>query len=105
MRRQLLPAIKVTIALLVLCCGIYPTAVWAVGLVAFKHQADGSFVSSNGRVVGSSLIGQNFTDKKGTALPQYFQPRPSAAGSNGYDATASSGSNLGPSSAVLIKTV
>ena len=105
MRRQLLPAIKVTIALLVLCCGIYPTAVWAVGLVAFKHQADGSFISSNGRVVGSSLIGQNFTDKKGNALPQYFQPRPSAAGASGYDATASSGSNLGPSNPVLIKTV
>src|SRR5581483_10274742 len=102
MRRQLLPAVKVMVALLVLCCGVYPTAVWAVGLAAFKHQADGSFVSSNGRVVGSSLIGQNFTDKKGNALPQYFQPRPSAAGAAGYDPTASAASQLGPSDPRLI---
>ena len=64
---------------------VYPLVVWGVGQVAFSHQANGSFVKVNGKVVGSALIGQNFTDKNGNPLPQYFQPRPSAAG-NGYDA-------------------
>jgi K+-transporting ATPase ATPase C chain len=100
LRRQLFTGLKITIALLVLTAAVYPAAVWAVGQVAFKHQADGSFVQSNGKVVGSSLIGQNFTDKDGNPIPKYFQPRPSAAG-NGYDATASGGSNLGPSNTKL----
>jgi K+-transporting ATPase ATPase C chain len=74
-----------------------------VGQVAFNHRANGSFIKSgNGQVVGSSLIGQNFTDRNGNPLPQYFQPRPSSAGSNGYDPTASGGSNLGPSNPNLI---
>ena len=101
LRRQLFTGLLVTISLIVLCCGVYPLAVWAVGRVAFRHQTDGSFVSSNGKVVGSALIGQNFTDKAGNPLPQYFQPRPSAAG-KGYDPTSSGGSNLGPSNPVLI---
>lgn len=100
LRRQLFTALKVTIALLVLTCGGYPAAVWAVGQVAFKHQADGSFVHANGKVVGSSLLGQSFTDKDGNPLARYFQPRPSAAGT-GYDATSSGGSNLGPSNTKL----
>jgi K+-transporting ATPase ATPase C chain len=78
--------------------------VWGVGQVAFNHQANGSFVHASGKVVGSSLIGQNFSDKDGNPLPQYFQPRPSAAG-KGYDATSSGGSNLGPSNPDLLKTV
>jgi len=100
LRRQLFTGLKVTIALLVLTCGVYPAAVWAVGQVAFKHQADGSFVKSDGKVVGSSLIGQNFADKDGKPITIYFQPRPSAAG-NGYDPTASGGSQLGPSNPKL----
>jgi K+-transporting ATPase ATPase C chain len=90
-----------TICLLVLLTGIYPLVVWGVGRVAFPHQTDGSFVTANGKVVGSSLIGQNFLDKSGNPLPQYFQPRPSAAGS-GYDSTASGGSNYGPGNPLLI---
>src|SRR6202011_2599729 len=60
-----------------------------------------SLVKVNGKLVGSALIGQNFSDKQGNALPQYFQPRPSSAGSNGYDPTSSSGSNLGPTNPSL----
>ena len=101
MRRQLLPALLVTICLLVLLSVVYPLAVWAVGQVAFPGQTDGSLVHANGHVVGSALIGQSFTDKNGNPLPRYFQPRPSAAGS-GYDPTASGGSNLGPSNPLLV---
>jgi K+-transporting ATPase ATPase C chain len=100
LRRQLFTGLKVTIALLVLTCGVYPAAVWAVGQVAFKHQASGSLVRSDGKIIGSSLLGQSFADKDGNPIPKYFQPRPSAAG-NGYDATASGGSNLGPSNPKL----
>jgi K+-transporting ATPase ATPase C chain len=100
LRRQLFTGLKMTVVLLVLLCGVYPAAVWAVGQVAFKHKADGSFITSGGQVVGSSLIGQSFSDKAGNPIPKYFQPRPSAAG-NGYDPTASGGSNLGPSSSKL----
>ncbi|MBV9412582.1 MAG: K(+)-transporting ATPase subunit C [Acidimicrobiia bacterium] len=100
LRRQLFTALKVTIALLVLTAVVYPAAVWAVGQVAFTHQANGSFVETSGRIVGSSLIGQNFSDKDGNPIPSYFQPRPSAAG-KGYDPTASGGSNLGPSNTKL----
>jgi K+-transporting ATPase ATPase C chain len=100
LRRQLFTALKVTVALLVLTCGVYPATVWAVGRVAFKHQADGSFVTANSKVVGSALIGQSFSDKDGNPLPKYFQPRPSAAG-DGYDPTSSGGSQLGPSNPKL----
>jgi K+-transporting ATPase ATPase C chain len=102
MRRQLFTGLRVTIALIALLAVAYPLAVWGVGRVAFKSQADGSFTRVNGKVVGSVLIGQNFTDNNGNALAQYFQPRPSAAGANGYDPTASGGSNLGPSSDKLL---
>ncbi|MDQ1401324.1 MAG: potassium-transporting ATPase KdpC subunit [Acidimicrobiaceae bacterium] len=95
-RRQLATGLLVTASLLVLLCGVFPLAVWAVGQVAFKHQANGSLVTVKGKTVGSSLIGQNFADGAGNALPQFFQPRPSSAGATGYDASASSGSNLGP---------
>ena len=74
---------------------VYPAGVTVVAHLAFRDQADGSLVVSNGRVIGSRLIGQNFT------RPEYVHPRPSAAGS-GYDATASGGTNLGPTSAKLI---
>jgi K+-transporting ATPase ATPase C chain len=101
-RRQLVPALRVTVALLVLTCGVYPVVVWAVGRIGFVHRTDGSFVKVHGKVVGSSLIGQNFTDKDGNPLARYFQPRPSAAGSSGYDPTSSGGTNYGPSSPKLI---
>jgi K+-transporting ATPase ATPase C chain len=101
MRRQLLTGLLVTITLIVVTSVAYPLAVWGVGRVAFGHQSDGSFVRAGGKVVGSALLGQNFSDKAGNPLPQYFQPRPSAAGT-GYDSTASSGSNLGPTNPDLI---
>jgi K+-transporting ATPase ATPase C chain len=82
----------------------YPLVVTGIGQLAFPSQANGSTATSHGKVVGSSLIGQSFTDKKGNALPQWFQSRPSAAG-DGYDGGASSGSNLGPNNADLLKAV
>jgi K+-transporting ATPase ATPase C chain len=104
LRRQLFTALKMTVVLLVLLCGVYPAAVWAVGQAVFRHQADGSFVKANGKVVGSTLIGQRFSDNDGNPIAKYFQPRPSAAG-DGYDPTASGGSQLGPSSPKLWGTV
>jgi K+-transporting ATPase ATPase C chain len=88
-----------TIAMIVVTGILYPLAVTATGRLAFKTQAQGSLVQVNGKVVGSRLLGQNFAD------PQYFQPRPSAAGSDGYDGLASSGSNLGPSNPKLLDEV
>jgi K+-transporting ATPase ATPase C chain len=105
MRRQLVTGLLATVVLIVLLGFVYPLGVWAVGRVAFASRTDGSFVRVNGKVVGSTLIGQNFSDKAGNPLPEYFQPRPSAAGTNGYDPTSSSGSNLGPSNPDLLKAV
>lgn len=84
----------------------YPLVVTAIGQLAFNAQSNGSIVSLQGTAVGSSLIGQAFTDAKGDALPQWFQSRPSAAGSGaGYDAGNSSGSNLGPNNPALLKSI
>ncbi|BBX72325.1 potassium-transporting ATPase subunit C [Mycobacterium shinjukuense] len=81
----------------------YPLLIWLVtlipGIPGLRDKADGSIIMANGKAVGSALIGQLFTDAAGDPLPQYFQPRPSAAGS-GYDPRASGGSNLGPESIV-----
>ena len=99
MRRQLVPALVMTICLTVLTGIAYPLAVSAASAVLFPRQASGSLVSRDGNVVGSSLLGQNFTD------PAYFWPRPSAAGSAGYDGLASGGTNLGPSNPKLIDAV
>lgn len=84
-----------TVVLGVLLAGAYPLIVWGAAQLLFPAQANGSLVSKDGKVVGSALIGQNFSD------PKYFHPRPSAAGA-GYDATSSGGSNLGPTSAKLM---
>jgi K+-transporting ATPase c subunit len=79
----------------------YPLFIWLVAQIPGLHdKAEGSILTANGKPVGSRLIGQLFTDKDGNPLPQYFQSRPSAAGSNGYDPTASGASNLGPESIV-----
>ena len=92
---QLASAFRITLVLTILTGLMYPAIVTGVAQTIFPRQAHGSLVSVGGKVVGSSLIGQNF------AKPEYFHPRPSSAGC-GYDAGASSGSNLGPTSAKLI---
>jgi potassium-transporting ATPase KdpC subunit len=98
MRKQLLPALLMFVALTVLLGIVYPLVVTGIAQVAFSDKADGSLVRRGGRLVGSSLIGQAFTE------PKYFHPRPSAAG-DGYDAMASAASNLGPTNQDFLKTV
>ena len=105
MRRQLLTGLLATVVLTVLLGFVYPLVMTGIAEVAFPHRADGSLVKVGGKVVGSALIGQNFTDAKGNALPRYFQTRPSAAGTAGYDPTASGATNLGPSNPTLLTSV
>jgi len=95
MIKELGPGLRLTLIFTVLTGLLYPAVMTGLSELMFPKQANGSLVSVNGKVVGSSLIGQPF------AKPEYFHPRPSAAGS-GYDATASSGTNLGPTSAKLL---
>ena len=93
-------ALRALLVLTVITGLAYPVLVWAIAqLPGLKDKADGSLVTAGGKVVGSSLIGQLFTDAKGNALPQYFQSRPSGAGT-GYDPMASGASNLGPENIV-----
>lgn len=98
MRRQLLPALRLLAVLTIVLGVLYPLAITAVGQALFSHQADGSIVTVDGEPVGSSLVGQVFTGA------EYFESRPSAAG-DGYDATASAASNLGPNNPDLLATV
>ncbi|MCC8906535.1 potassium-transporting ATPase subunit KdpC [Curtobacterium sp. GD1] len=101
--RSLGVAVRLTLLSTVVLGIAYPLAVWGVGQAAFHDQANGSMVtSSDGTVVGSSLIGQSFD---GRGADRWFQSRPSAAGEKGYDAGASSGSNLGPSNPDLLRSV
>jgi K+-transporting ATPase ATPase C chain len=107
-----LAAIRAMIVFTVILGIAYPLLVTGIAQAAFKHQADGSLVTNNkGQVVGSSLICQEFVDAKGNPLPQYFQPRPSdaipsgAKNDYGCDPTQSGGSNLGPNSDKLVKTI
>jgi K+-transporting ATPase ATPase C chain len=93
-------SIVATIFFAIILCGLYPLVVFAAGQLLFPHQANGSLlVDKSGAVHGSELLAQSFTGAG------YFHPRPSAAGSNGYDPTSSGGSNLGPTSSNLVANI
>src|SRR5690348_2731842 len=95
MWKQILPGLRMNIFATILFGVVYPLVLTGICQVVFPYRANGSLINSGDKVIGSELIGQNFSK------PEYFQPRPSAAGS-GYDATASGGTNLGPTSAKLV---
>lgn len=93
---ELRSALAGTAVLAFACCAVYPLAVSAISRSAFREKAEGSLITdASGQVIGSALLGQNFTGAN------YFHPRPSAAGADGYDAASSGGSNLGPTSRKL----
>jgi K+-transporting ATPase ATPase C chain len=96
---QISPGLKINLFITLLVGVAYPLAITGICQIVFPHQANGSLIMDGGRVIGSELIGQNFT------RPEYFQPRPSAAGADGYDATSSGGSNYGPTNQKLIDRV
>jgi K+-transporting ATPase ATPase C chain len=99
MRRQLVPALLIFAVMSVALGIVYPLVLTGIATVAFPDQAEGSFVEVDGKVVGSELIGQAFSGD------EWFHPRPSAAGEDGYDAASSSGSNLGPTNTDLLDEV
>jgi potassium-transporting ATPase KdpC subunit len=104
--RELIAGLRGLLVFTVICGIIYPLVMFGIAQGAFHHQANGSLVSYHGKVVGSSLLCQEFVDAKGNPLPQYFQPRPSAATSGaandyGCDPLFSAASNLGPDNQVL----
>lgn len=99
LRHFLWPAFAILVAMTLITGVAYPALVTAIAGVAFPSQANGSMIVVNGETVGSSLIGQAFSQ------PEYFWGRPSAAGSDGYDASGSAGSNLGPNDKRLIERI
>jgi potassium-transporting ATPase KdpC subunit len=110
--RQHIAALRLLLVFTVITGGIYPVVVWGIAQAAFNHQANGSMVSYNGHVVGSSLLCQEFVYSDGNPLPQYFQPRPSFAipspapkDDYGCDPTYSSASNYGPTNPIQVKLV
>src|SRR5580658_942791 len=109
--RQHIAGFRILLVFTVLCGFIYPLVMLGVSQLAFHNQANGSLVSYNGQTVGSSLLCQEFVDAKGNPLPQYFQPRPSAAAESseptdyGCDPTDSGATNLGPTNPVLVKAI
>ena len=109
--RQHIAALRGLLVFTVICGIAYPVVMWGVAQVAFHDHANGSLVSYHGRVVGSSLLCQEFTDAKGNPLPQYFQPRPSNAVNStvktdyGCDPLFSAATNLGPNNPVLVKDI
>jgi len=102
--RPLWTALRALLVLTVVLGLAYPLAITAIGQLALPSQSNGTLLSSDGEVIGSSLIGQSFTDDDGAALPEWFQSRTSAAGA-GYDGGASSGSNYGPENTDLIAAI
>ncbi len=96
MWQQILPGLRIKLLFTLLLGIVYPLVITGLCQVMFPHKANGSLVPVNGHLVGSELLGQNFTK------PEYFHPRPSAAGSDGYDATSSAATNWGPTSQKLI---
>jgi K+-transporting ATPase ATPase C chain len=109
--RQHLAGLRLLLVFTVLCGIIYPAVMVGISQLAFHNHANGSLVSYHGRVVGSSLLCQEFVDSKGNPLPQYFQPRPSAAilsgakNDYGCDPRFSSASNYGPNNPALVKRI
>jgi K+-transporting ATPase ATPase C chain len=99
MLNHIRPALVLLVLLTVVTGLLYPLAMTGIGQGLFPRQAGGSLIEQDGKVVGSSLIAQGFSS------PQYFQPRPSGAGKDGFDATSSSGSNLAPTSKALVERV
>ena len=109
--RQHIAGLRLLLVFTVLCGIVYPLVMVGIAQVAFHNQANGSLVSYHGRVAGSGLLCQEFTDAKGNPLPQYFQPRPSAAilsgakNDYGCDPRYSSASNYGPNNPALVKLI
>jgi K+-transporting ATPase ATPase C chain len=108
--RQHIAALRMLLAFTVLCGIVYPVVMWGLAQAAFKNQADGSLVTYHGKVVGSSLLCQEFVDSKGNPLPRYFQPRASNATSGaktdyGCDPGYSGASNLGPNNSTLLTDI
>jgi len=99
MWKELLPGLRIKLFMTVVLGLGYPLAITGISRIAFPHRANGSMIMAGDRVIGSELIGQNFV------RPEYFHPRPSAAGNDGYDATSSGGSNFGPTNRNLIERV